>query len=214
MLRHPRFYLGALLALWLPMAAQAEEPDRSTQESTIPTEAEAKSGLPNVAVELGAGLQTFSGQIGDVLQGGIGYSGRIIVGARSRFGVELGYLGAWNEAERTQTLDKTAANVYANSEELLGRVNFGGTRALVKPFLAAGASYLHFNAAISTPIGGLDLRDRDLIGMPLVAGLQLLPGTEFTVSLRGNYTLLTDWIDRNVASGNEWGAMASAGAVF
>jgi opacity protein-like surface antigen len=186
-------------------------PEDAETVIVVPTTPQARP-LPNIGVEIGGGVQSFTEGLGDVTSGGAGYSARAIFGPRSYLGLELGYMGAYNEAESTETLDNTTAAVYTNSGEALVRVNFFGNRSPVRPFIAGGVNYTYLDSEVSTPIGGFDLDGRDGIGFPAVAGIQFMPTDNFTVSARGNYTYLSNILDERL--GNQYGGSLNIGALF
>jgi opacity protein-like surface antigen len=173
-----------------------------------------RPALPNIGVEVGAGFQTFTEELGDVTSAGLGYNLRFIFGPRSRLALEVGYLGGLAEAERTEVFQQTAVSVYSNSGEVLARLNFFGNRDLVRPFIAGGANFTRINSSLSTPIGTTELDRLNGLGFPLVGGVQFLPSENFLVSARANYNVLTAVVDDDFPPGNQWGAMLSAGAMF
>jgi hypothetical protein len=198
----------------------------STQETVVPGAAgegrtvviETPRAAPSVnqtVIEVGAGAETFSGRLGDQLQGGAGWTGRLIFGAKSPLGMELGYTGAVNPVEGQgisnalgDVGDLSSNNsVTTNQGEALLRANLAGARSRVIPFVAGGANYTRMDS--STGI----LDNVDAVGIPFAAGLQFYPVSNFTIGARGDYKILTRWID-SIPSGNQWGGMLTVGANF
>lgn len=197
----------------------------ATQETVVPgseggdstvviTAPRAAPPVNQTVVEIGGGAQTFSGELGDTLQGGAGWTGRVIFGAKSPIGLELGYAGSVNPIEGQGIggagdfgdLD-TDNSVTTNQGEGLLRVNFAGPRSPVKPFVAGGANYTRMDS--NTTFDNLDA-----IGFPLAAGLQFYPANNFSIGARGEYKILTEWVDDNLPSGDQWGGMLTVGANF
>ncbi len=188
--------------------------EQETQPDYIPAPApEPASGPhPNLGIELGGGFQTFTGELGDRTNAGFGVNLRAILGVRSRVGLELGYLGAFNVAERTEDLEKTTATLYSNSAEALARLSFSGHRSAVRPYIAGGVNFTRMDTRLSTPLGSRELDNRNGIGVPLAAGVQIMPDEGFTVSARANYNVLTGILDERL--GDQWGVTLAAGALF
>lgn len=204
-------------------ALSAEEQDaldEEVQEEVVPreetiviTEPRGAKPLDNVLVELGGGASTFTGELGDVTQGGAGWTGRVVIGARTTLGFELSYFGAANTIEGldvdiTDVGDLGNDNtVISSAGEGLVRLNLLGARAPVKPFVAGGANYTRFDSDTL-------FDNTEALGFPLAAGVQFYPMDNFTIGARGDYRILTDLIDENMPNGNQWGGMLTIGANF
>lgn len=182
------------------------------QETVVVTQPRGAKPLDNVLVEIGGGASTFTGELGDVTEGGAGWTGRVVIGARTMLGFELSYFGAANTIEGldvniTDVGDLGNDNtVISSAGEGLVRVNFLGPRAPVKPFVAGGANYTRFDSDTL-------FDNREALGFPLAAGAQFYMGN-FTIGARGDYRILTDLIDENMPNGNQWGGMLTVGANF
>lgn len=192
---------------------EAAVPGQDNTNNIIVTQPRRGGSLDNVIVEIGGGASTFTGQLGDELKGGAGWTGRAVIGARSMLGFELGYFGTANTVEGTGT-DITDVGdlsndntVVSNAGEALVRLNLLGERAAVKPFVAGGANYTRFDS-------NTNLDNIDSVGIPLAAGIQFYPMDNFTIGARGDYRILTDWLDDTLPSGNQWGGMLTVGANF
>lgn len=194
--------------------------DEEVQEEVVPreetiviTQPRGPAPLDNVLVELGGGASTYTGELGDVTEGGAGWTGRVVIGARTMLGFELSYFGAANTIEGLDVgigdvgdLD-TDNTVIASAGEGLLRLNFLGARAPVKPFVAGGANYTRFDSDTL-------FDNTEALGFPLAAGVQFYPTDNFTIGARGDYRILTDLIDENLPDGNQWGGMLTVGANF
>lgn len=170
--------------------------------------------LPNIGFEMGGGFQTFTGELGDVTEGGAGYGVRAIWGARTRIGAEFGFLGSWNSTESEETAGNRSADVYTNTGETLLRFNFLSYQSPIRPFVAGGVNYTRIDSEVNTPVGAVFVDGRDGIGFPFVAGLQYMPTPNLSFSARGNYTVLSNFIDDQFPSGNLWGGTINVGAIF
>lgn len=208
----------------MPPAQQSEDttvvpPAQSTPNVVIvnpePAAQPRKRDLNNVLVEAGGGVASFSEDLGDQLDGGAGWTGRAIIGARTPIGVEVGYLGAVNAFETDPTIENitdvdTDNSVITTSGEALARVNFLGRRSPLKPFIAGGAGYLRLDTNEET--SGLD--DQDTISFPLAAGVQVFPTDNISIGARGNYRILSGLLDNGFVDGNQWDGILSVGANF
>jgi hypothetical protein len=199
-----------------------DDVDSEVQEEVVPEGREtiivaqprgAAQPLDNIILELGGGASTFTQDLGDALEGGAGYTGRAVWGARNPLGVELAYFGAVNPIEGAGADDifdvgeiDTDTSVFTNSAEALARINFLGARSAVKPFLAGGANYTRFDS--DTLLDGTEV-----FAIPVAAGLQFFPLDNFTIGARGEYRFLTEWID-DVPDGDQWGGTLTVGANF
>lgn len=194
--------------------------DQEVQEEVVPreetivvTQPRGAAPLDNVLVEIGGGASTFTGELGDVTEGGAGWTGRVVIGARTMLGFELAYFGAANTIEGldvgiNDVGDLDSANtVISSAGEGLVRLNLLGARAPVKPFVAGGANYTRFDSDTL-------FDNAEALGFPLAAGVQFYPTDNFSIGARGDYRILTDLIDEEVPDGNQWGGMLTVGANF
>lgn len=196
-----------------------QQQDQGVQEEAVPREQtivvqpQRAAPLDNVLVEIGGGGSTYTGQLGDVTKGGAGWAGRVVIGARTMLGFELGYFGAANTIEGTGVNISDVGDlgndntVVSSAGEGLVRLNFLGARAPVKPFVAGGANYTRFDSDTL-------FDNREALGFPLAAGVQFYPTNNFSIGARGDYRILTDLIDENLPNGDQWGGMLTVGANF
>lgn len=187
------------------------------QEAAVPTGTARPASIisNNVGIEIGGGLSTFTDDLGADLQGGASFTGRFILGTRSTFGMEAAYFGAANGLDTVNNelaIDignvNSKATVYSNSAEVLGRVNLSGASWPVRPFIAGGVSYFRLDS------DRVAFDDKDAMGFPVAAGLQIYPWQYLTVGLRGEYKFLVDPFSNDFPGGDQYGGSLTVGAAF
>jgi hypothetical protein len=165
-------------------------------------------------VELGGGVGSYTANLGNTLEGGVAWGVRGIVGAKYFVGLELGYEGTANNGERIgigEPLDGPDAAgepVFATTGEALARINMAGPNAMFRPYIAGGAGYFRLDSDAAA------LDELEALSFPLAAGLQMFPYKDVTVGLRGNLRLLTDYLDDDFPTGNQYGGLLSLGTTF
>jgi hypothetical protein len=164
---------------------------------------------PNFGVELEGGVSNFTGDLGDALDSGGNWGVRGIFGKASPIGLEAAYFGSANSLAAA---DETGIS---SAGELQGRLNIiRSPDSVVQPFVAAGVNYYRIDATGDEAVA-LDGNDSvESIGFPLSAGVNFLPTENITIGARGNYRILTDLIDDNIPSGDNWNVGLTLGAAF
>ncbi len=194
------------------------EGDVEVDEAVIPRPQPEPVQTNNFAVELGGGVNSFTGDIDDELDVGGNWELRGIWGMNSPVGVEVSYFGAANSLA-----DVTIGNValgqdgelISSAGEALLRLNLmeviGQGDIQIDPFLAAGVNYYRFDGS-----GGADVSSdaNETIGVPLAAGVTWMPTNNFSLGARGGYRILTTALDDNFPDGNQWNVGLTVGAVF
>lgn len=189
--------------------------DEEIREAVVPIGGRPEPKIHPFIVEAGAGFANYTANLGDVTNGGAGWALRGILGARGWIAGEVGYAGASNEGEfftRRDTLpgnlDPVGERVVSTAAEALARVNFGGKEGTWRPFLAGGAGYFR----IDSDAAALD--GFEALSFPMAGGVQIYPKEPLSIGLRGSYTILTDFIDDDFPTGNQFGGMLTVGANF
>lgn len=221
--------LGFAAMMFAVSPAVAQDSDVEVEETTVPiggddvSEASVPTGTArptsiisnNMGVELGGGLSTFSDDLGEALDGGASFTGRVILGTRSMAGIEVAYFGAVNGLDTVNNelaleignVD-SKSTVYSNSGEVLARLNLAGSKWPVRPFIAGGVSYFRLDSDLDA------FDDRDAMGIPVAAGLQVYPWQYLTVGLRGEYKVLVDPFSNDFPGGDQYGGTLTVGAAF
>lgn len=189
--------------------------DDEIEEAVLPTPRAQAPRVQAAILEAGAGLANYSAHLGAVTNGGAAWSLRGVYGAGSRFAGEIAYAGAGNDGELIRPnetapggLNPVNRTVYASSLDALVRLNLLGAAAAVRPFIAGGAGYFRLDSDAA------DLDGFESLAFPLSAGVQLYPKRPLTIGLRGTYRVLTDWIDDDFPTGDQFGGQISVGANF
>lgn len=191
-----------------------EEIGERENEDVIPSEATVRPRPDLFMLEAGAGPSTFTGNLGNSLQGGVGYSVRGLLGAKTWLGLEVAYVGTANAGEnafRQNELDGPdvqGQSVYGNGAEALARFNLTPSGAPVRPFVAGGAGYFRLDSDAAV------LDNLQSVSFPIEAGIQASPAHDVVVGLRGTYRILTDYIDNEFPTGEQYGGMLTLGATF
>lgn len=200
-----------------PPQGEAEAPSAATtgtaiQESVVPTRGERAGPAPRMlSLAVGLGVSNFRGALNNNLGVGPSWDLRAGVGNDTVIGGELAYVGTAHSLRNAD--NDLGAGVDGTAVATMGdaMVRFNATHdGAWQPFAAVGLGLL-----------SLDVRDAETtvdrgtaLTIPLSAGLNFYTGRRMLIGGRVNYRVLTEIVDNDIPSGDEWNAGLSVGATF
>ncbi len=191
---------------------EVEEAAEDTQEAVIPSEPQARGAAPgNLALELGLGIADFNGNLGDQINAGPSWDLRGIFGANRTIGGEIAYVGVASNLDGQDLISNEAVDGTAltSAGDVSARFNALSSE-FIQPFATAGLGVM-----------GVDVRDENTtvdkgtaLTIPVGAGVQIYTDSALTFGARVNYRILTDIIDNDLPSGDNWNLGVNVGATF
>lgn len=194
-----------------PGAEQQEPVQAGPQEAILPITNEKLYTARQASLTLGVGVINYNGDIADNVDAGGNWNLRGSAYDLSPIGIEAGFLwGAQDldgiDPDRNVTLDGPAITT---SGSVAARWNVLTTSRL-RPFVSAGVGVLN----LSFRDQNTTVDDGTAFTIPLGAGLQYFTKSRLVFGGRFDYQALTDAIDNNLPSGDNWNVGVNVGATF
>lgn len=190
-------------------AAPPAEP--AAEEAVVPTTERARPAPTNLSLSVGLGVSNFRGDLNNNLNPGASWDVRAGFANNRHISGELAYVGSANgiddaDNDLGENVDGTALSSMGDAV-----VRFNATtKRTWQPFAGAGIGMLRLN-----------VRDDDTtvdrgsaLTVPLTAGVDFYASKRFLIGGRFNYRVLTDVVDNDIPSGDQWNAGLNVGATF
>ncbi len=194
-----------------------EDVVRSDIEETLVPQPETRGRIAdNVTIEIGAGANGYTHDLGDQLEAG--FTGNVRGGFNNDnvIGLEAGLISLINAPDEDINNDPDIADYAMGSmAEIALRANWIN-RSIARPFVSGGVGF----ANVSTigeeelEIGRQVYDDTSTMHIPVSLGVQVYPVENFTFSGRADYRFLTNVADNDLPSGNTWSFSVNLGTTF
>lgn len=191
---------------------QATQPgEKQAEEAVVPAPERHGPAPSNLNLSVGLGVSNFRGDLNNNLNPGASWDVRAGFNNDDYVSGELAYVGSANGVDNADNdlgpnVDGTALTSMGDA---LVRFN-ATTKRSWQPFAGAGLGMLRLN-----------VRDEDTtvdrgsaLTVPLTAGVDFYASKRLLIGGRLNYRILTDVVDNDIPSGDQWNAGLNVGATF
>lgn len=169
----------------------------------------------NVILEAGVAINNLTGDLGDEINPGPGFSLRAGLNNDNWVGAEFSYMATLNPQENANDADEWVMSNEGNAQVRLNWRN----QSILQPFMTGGVGLTRYNSWTETDLrlpGRREIDNEDALVMtvPLGIGVQFFPVGAFTASGRLDYRFQTDAIDNQIPDGDQWAVGFNLGATF